>query len=93
MKLESTSRLRDRFAVFALLCFLAFVGITYVRHEFGANQWWNEPARDLALGLVPLGISIILWEYFLRKARHDEIIEYVNNELTNALSARLSKLD
>jgi hypothetical protein len=39
MKLESTSRLRDRFAVFALLCFLAFAGITYVRHEFGANQW------------------------------------------------------
>jgi hypothetical protein len=47
----------------------------------------------LALGFVPLGISIILWEYFLRKARSDEKIEYVNNELTNALSARLSKLD
>ena len=62
-------------------------------HEFGANQWWDEPARDFGLGLVPLGISIILWEYFLRKARSDEIIEYVNNELTNALSARLSKLN
>ncbi len=80
---------RLKLFVWALISFGVFAGLTYLRVVYHhPEDWWFDPARDVALGVFPLGLSILVWEFLLRRDRDAEIIEHVEA----ALAERLRKL-
>lgn len=96
---------KDRVWVFVLACFALFVILEYFRLSFVPEflktfcadhkeycHGFNELARDLALGFFPIGLTIVLMEYWLRSQTKEEIKEYIESEVSNILKGKLKRL-
>jgi hypothetical protein len=84
---------RRDMALAALVCAVVFALLTYWRifylHEHKAL---DETVRDIAMAFFPLAICVLAFDFWLRRARNEEIKELLKQEVERVLAARLDQL-
>ena len=95
---------KDRFWIFVLSCFAIFSILEFFRilimpefKTFLESHHIYEPllelSRDLALGFFPIGLTIILMEYWLRSEHKKEVKEYLDEQIGDLYKDRLHRLE